>query len=228
MQDLSLNLVKNEFRIDSRLLAPELNHRHRTILESLDKYKSQFESLGLLTVESEARLQGQHGGGDVRYFLLNEDQCYFLLTLMRNNDKIVSAKLKLVKAFRDSRKQLAERDIARLDGKEARKLETSAIKDLIDYAKAHGSGSADKYYVIITKMTNTALGIEAGQRNTMDSRQLQLLKLAETLVEVAIRDGLKAELDYKDIYRLCKDRVSEVIHKLTALKFSQFDMVKHT
>ena len=77
-------------------------------------------------------------------------------------------------------------------------------------------------------MTNTALGIEAGQRNTMDSRQLQLLKLAETLVEVAIRDGLKAELDYKDIYRLCKDRVSEVIHKLTALKFSQFDMVKHT
>ena len=43
MNDISLNLISNEFRIDSRLLAPELNHRHRTILESLDKYKTQFD-----------------------------------------------------------------------------------------------------------------------------------------------------------------------------------------
>lgn len=35
-----------------------------------------------------------------------------------------------------------------------------------------------------------------------------------TLVEIAIRDGLKAELHYKDIYRLCKDRVSDVLGQL--------------
>ena len=40
------------------------------------------------------------------------------------------------------------------------------------------------------------------------------LKLAETMVEIAIRDGLKAELHYKDIYRLCKDRVSDVLGQL--------------
>ena len=214
MNEISLNLIANEYRVDSRLLAPELNHRHRTILESLDKYKSQFESLGLLPIQTESRPQGQHGGSDVRYFLLNEDQCYFLLTLMRNNSHIVKAKLNLVKAFSDARKQLAERDIARLDGKQVRRLETDAIKSLVEYAKASGSSKPDMYYVSITKMTNKALGIESGQRDVMDARQLQLLKLAETIVEIAIRDGIKAEFDYKDIYRLCKDRVSDVLGQL--------------
>lgn len=210
MNDISINLISNEFRIDSRLLAPELNHRHRTILESLDKYKSQFDALGQLTFESEAGYQN----AIVRYALLNEDQCYFLLTLMRNNNHIVKAKLNLVRAFRDARKQLAERDIARLDGKQARRLETDAIKSLVEYAKASGSSKPDMYYVTLTKMTNNALGIESGQRESMNARQLQLLKLAETMVEIAIRDGLKAELHYKDIYRLCKDRVSDVLVKL--------------
>jgi len=210
MNDISLNLVSNEFRIDSRLLAPELNHRHRTILESLDKYKSQFDALGQLTFESEAGYQN----AIVRFALLNEDQCYFLLTLMRNNNHIVKAKLNLVKAFRDARKQLAERDIARLDGKQVRRLETDAIKCLVEYAKASGSSKPDMYYLAITKMTNKALGIESGQRDKMDARQLQLLKLAETLIEIAIRDGLKANLDYKDIYRLCKDRVSDILEQL--------------
>lgn len=163
---------------------------------------------------TEARLEGQHGGGATRYFLLNEDQCYFLLTLMQNNNKAVQSKLKLVKAFRDARKQLAERDIARLDGKQVRRLETDAIKHLIEYAKASGSSKPEMYYSNITKMTNNALGIEAGQRDKMDARQLQLLKLAETIVEIAIRDGLKAELHYKDIYRLCKDRVTDILIQL--------------
>ena len=185
-------------------------HRHRTILESLDEYKSQFDALGQLTFESEAGYQN----AIVRYALLNEDQCYFLLTLMRNNNHIVKAKLNLVKAFRDARKQLAERDIARLDGKQVRRLETDAIKSLVEYAKASGSSKPDMYYLAITKMTNKALGIESGQRDKMDARQLQLLKLAETLIEIAIRDGLKANLDYKDIYRLCKDRVSDILEQL--------------
>lgn len=211
MNDISLNLISNEFRIDSRLLSPELNHRHRTILESIDKYKTQFESLGSLPFQTE---MGTHGGSPVRYFLLNEDQCYFLLTLMRNNNHIIKAKLNLVKAFRDARKQLAERDIARLTGKEVRKLETDAIKHLVEYAKASGSSRPEMYYLAITKMTNKALGIESGQRDNMDARQLQLLKLAETLVEIAIRDGLKAKLDYKDIYILCRDRVGDVLKQL--------------
>ena len=207
MTDFSIALIKSEFRVDSRLLAPELNHRHRTILENIDKYRSQFESLGSLPFETE---MGIRGGTPVRFALLNEDQCYFLLTLMRNNNHIVAAKLKLVKAFRDARAQLALRDMARIEGKAVRRTETDAIKALVEYATAKGSSNAKMYYASITKMTNDLLGIESGMRDKLDHKQLQQIKVAETIVEIAIRDGLKAELAYKDIYKLCKDRVSSI------------------
>ena len=210
MSDFTIALIKSEFRVDSRLLSPELNHRHRTILENIDKYKSQFESLGHLPFETEAG----YNNIPVRFALLNEDQCYFLLTLMRNNDHIVSAKLKLVKAFRDARTQIAKRDIARIEGKQVRFLETDAIRDLVDYAKANGSQSAEMYYMTITKMTNAALGIDSCQRDQLEARKLDELKIAETMVKIAISDGLNAKLDYKDIYKLCKERVKSIAKTL--------------
>jgi len=66
------------------------------------------------------------------------------------------------------------------------------------------------YYANITRMTNNLLGIEEGKRDQLDHKTLQQIKVAETIVEMAIRDGLKAELPYKDIYKLCKERVSSI------------------
>lgn len=40
------------------------------------------------------------------------------------------------------------------------------------------------------------------------------IKITETIIEIAIRDGLKAGLEYKDIYKLCKDRVSIIAQNL--------------
>lgn len=211
MSEIKLDLIKSEFRIDSRLLAPELNHRHRTIFESITKYQSNFEEHGLLTFKTEAVSSiNSRGVKYQKYALLNEDQCYFLLTLMRNNDFVVNKKSKLVKAFRQAKDQVALRDIARIEGKAIRRTETDAIKALVDYATAKGSNNAKTYYASITMMTNKLLGIESGQRDQLDHKKLQQIKVAETIVEIAIRDGLAAGLDYKDIYKLCKDRVSAI------------------
>ena len=212
MTDFKLNLIDSEFRIDSRLLAPELNHRHRTIFESILKYQSKFEEHGLLPFETEAVNNGDARGVKYQKFaLLNEDQCYFLLTLMRNNDFVVDKKSKLVKAFRQAKDQVTLRDMARIEGKTVRRTETDAIKSLVEYATAKGSSNANMYYANITKMTNSLLGVEKGQRDTLDHKSLQQIKIAETIVEMAIRDGLKADLPYKDIYKLCKDRVSSIV-----------------
>ena len=211
LNNFSLELVASEFRVDSRLLAPELDHRHRTIFESILKYQSKFEEHGLLPFETEAVNNGDARGVKYQKFaLLNEDQCYFLLTLMRNNDFVVDKKSKLVKAFRQAKDQVTLRDMARIEGKVVRRTETDAIKSLVEYATAKGSSNANMYYANITKMTNSLLGIEKGQRDTLDHKSLQQIKIAETIVEMAIRDGLKAELPYKDIYKLCKDRVSAI------------------
>ena len=129
---------------------------------------------------------------------------------MRNTEKVLDAKLNLVIAFENARAQLALRDIARIEGKAIRRTETDAIKALVDYATAKGSNNAKTYYASITMMTNKLLGIESGQRDQLDHKKLQQIKVAETIVEIAIRDGLAAGLDYKDIYKLCKDRVSAI------------------
>lgn len=208
MNDISIICSNNELRTDSRNLASLLNHRHRTILENVDKYNCELMELGPLPFETEKGSSLPQGGfaKETRFSLLNEDQCYFILTLMRNNDHVVKAKLNLVKAFRDARTQLAYRDIARIDGKQVRKLETKAISDLVDYAKAKGSKSADMYYTNITKMTNKLLGIESGTRDNLDARTLGDIAVMEKIVSNAVSDGINAGLDYKDIFQLAKNR----------------------
>ena len=212
MKSIEISTLKNELRTDSRLLASFLDHRHRTILQNVDKYTSELLEIGRLPFETEKGKALEHGGfaKATRYALLNEDQCYFLLTLMRNNDKVVKAKLALVKAFSDARAQLASRDLARIEGKKARRLETDSIKQLVEYASASGSKSAEMYYSNITRMTNKILGLKAGERDSLDAEQLKQLTAIETIVDLAIRDGLKASIEYKDIYKLAKSRAESV------------------
>lgn len=210
--EISIQSIGEELRTDSRLLARFLDHRHRTILENIDKYLDKFQELSPVPFQTELGSPLPQGGfgQPVRYALLNESQCYFLLTLMRNNDRVVEAKLQLVMAFENARKQLAQRDTARIEGKKVRASETDAIKALVDYASANGSKSAEKYYMTITKMTNSFLGIDAGGRDALLEGQLKQVAAVETVVDIAIRDGIKAGLPYKEIYRLAKSRVDSM------------------
>jgi hypothetical protein len=130
---------------------------------------------------------------------------------MRNNENVVQGKLKLVQAFREARTELANQQLARTKGKETRKMETSAIKELVDYASNQGSTRPEWYYTVITKMTNEVLGIEPGQRDKLPQQTLDRLNLAETMVMTAIHDGLNAGYNYKDIYQLCKTRVKGLV-----------------
>lgn len=216
MKEIEITQIKNELRTDSRLLASFLDHRHRTILENIDKYAAELLELGRLPFETEKGKALDHGGfaKATRFCLLTEDQCYFLLTLMRNNERVVAAKLALVKSFRDARAALAERDAARIEGNKVRRLETDSIKLLVEYASAKGSKSAERYYTNVTKMTNDLLGIQAGQRDTLSHDQLKKLAAVETIVDLAIRDGVRAEMEYKEVYQLAKVRAGALVEVL--------------
>ena len=65
--------------------------------------------------------------------------------------------------------------------------------------------------MVITKMTNNLLGINAGERDNLPADKLKHITLVETIVDLAIRDGILAEMDYKDIYKLAKERASSVV-----------------
>lgn len=103
---------------------------------------------------------------------------------------------------------------ARLQGKAARKSLTDAVQSFVEYAKAQGSSSAERYYSNITKMEYAALEMtEKGQpvpkdfRNTLDLMDLGFLVAAEQVCKLALEDGMRRRLPYKEIYLLAKERV---------------------
>mgnify|MGYP000069424867 CR=1 FL=1 len=212
MNEISVINLSGELRADSRTFAPKMDIRHRQLMDNIRKYQSKFEELGLLPFETEAvEEDGARGIKYQQYALLNEDQAYFLLTLSRNTDAVVSAKLALVKAFRNARGQIATNEVARMEGKIARLEETGAIRELVQYATDQGSQSAKMYYVNITKMTNKLLGIETGKRDTLPADVLSKIGMVEKMVDITLRDGMKAGLPYKQIYELAKERSQQLI-----------------
>lgn len=95
----------SEPRIDSREIANTLDQKHRTILENIDKYKNHFDQLGsvvFLCAEKVLLPQGWHARL-TRYAMLNEDHCYFLLSLIKNTEQSVIAKLNFIKQFSSAR-----------------------------------------------------------------------------------------------------------------------------
>ncbi len=212
MTEITIIQSGGELRADSRSFVSKMDIRHRQLMDNIRKYQDKFEELGLLPFQTEAvEEEGARGVKYQQYALLNEDQAYFLLTLSRNSEAVVDAKLALVKAFRQARSHIAKAETARIEGKKARSEETAAIAELVQYATDHGSESAKMYYVSITKMTNKMLGLESGKRNSLPPHALDALRLAETMIDVAIRDGLRAGLHYKQIYALAKDKVSLLV-----------------
>ncbi|KRP48711.1 Phage regulatory protein Rha [Pseudomonas libanensis] len=119
MNKIRLTLIKDEPRVDSRLLAEQLQNQHKNSMALIERYSEKFKEFGLLAFETEARPVGQHGGGDVRFALLNEDQAFFLLALSRNTDRVVGLKASLIMAFREARYGHASQTL------EARKKEAS-------------------------------------------------------------------------------------------------------
>ncbi|WP_102047046.1 Rha family transcriptional regulator, partial [Candidatus Competibacter denitrificans] len=96
MSTLSLAVVDGEPRIDSRLVASELGVTHRNTYELVDNYFAEFQEFGILRFET-GEIKGR--GQPEKYYLLNEDQAYFLMTLVRNTEEAVELKKRLVKAF---------------------------------------------------------------------------------------------------------------------------------
>ncbi|MFJ1253826.1 phage antirepressor KilAC domain-containing protein [Cupriavidus sp. CuC1] len=90
-------------RVDSRILAAHMGNEHKHVRELIEKYRSHFERFGVLLFETAKPLPGTAGGRPERFALLNEDQAYFQLTLVRNTPLVVDLKARLVLAFREAR-----------------------------------------------------------------------------------------------------------------------------
>ncbi len=115
-QPLTLTTTTTEARVDTRLLARQLGGKHKAVIESLTKYKADFLKLGKVPFQTEALPSGQRE----KFALLNEDQSFFLLTLSRNNRRVVNLKVLMIKAFGEARRPAPRRArVCRAEGSQS-------------------------------------------------------------------------------------------------------------
>lgn len=181
-----------EPRVDTRVLADHLGLQHQNVFEMVKGYKADFEQLGLLRFQTGKPEKGGKGGRPERSGLLNEDQCYLLLTYSRNSARVRELKVRLVKAFKEAR--------------EARRLTEGeylpAYHQLHDTIHRLAEGSSNERFVHmnVNKAINKAIGIDAGTRNALDVPAKSLVTVAQMVADRAMQ---RAQ-DHHDGYESAK------------------------
>ena len=105
MSSLTISRLDGTPVVDSRLIAEELQIQHKNLLDTLNRYLEQIEgSFGVVAFETEKPLKGTRGGRPEQFAYLTEDQATLLMTFSRNTARVVSCKVKLVKAFSDAKR----------------------------------------------------------------------------------------------------------------------------
>lgn len=211
-----VQIIEGEGRIGSFLIAQGLEREHEMIKKLIDQYKEKFEYFSTLKVE---KLRST-GGRAANEYLLDEDQFLFLGTLLRNSDKVVEFKFRIIKQFKKCRKELESLrshkqeptyQITRDAGKIVRKQTTDVMQKFCDYAVSQGSSSADKYYMAISKMLNDLLFIVEGRhknlRELLTIQQLMTVSSAEQIINKGLSTGMANKKFYKDIFQEVKGKI---------------------
>jgi len=212
MNELIL-LKNNDVFTTSLVIAEGTNVKHKNIKELVSKYENDLKDFGKVRVLN-ATLDTNGGVQKISYYLLNEQQATFLMTLLRNTKIVVEFKKELVKQFYQMRQILLEKQTAlwqntRIEAKANRLKETDKIKALVAYAKENGSKNAEKYYITFSNLANKAVGIDSNQRDTATTNQLNNLILIENIINHVIQEGLQQQVYYKEIYKCCKERIEQ-------------------
>lgn len=194
----------------SEIIAEGTGINHRRVRDAIRKYQAELETFGRVGAYQTA-LDTKGGVQNVPGYILNEQQATFLLTLLKNTPVVVAFKKELVRQFYTMRSLLLERaspiwQDTRSLGKEVRRRETDAIKRLVDYAAAHGSRNAGRYYATLSRLADKTVGVT--ERDKAQVVQLTALLLVENVIAQEIAVGIEDGQPYKAIYRAVKDRLA--------------------
>jgi phage regulator Rha-like protein len=161
---------KNEPQIDSRTIADFLGVKHRSTFALIQDFKTDFEQLGKVRFKTEALPSGQNG----KFAMLNEDQCYLLLTYSRNSKRVRALKVKLVQAFSEARRALETMRVEYMP-------QYHALHDQI-HDLANGESSERFIHLNINRLINKFAGIEPGSRHRETTIPRSRLIFAQAVV----------------------------------------------
>lgn len=99
--------VGEEYRIDSRAVAPGIGVEHKSFIETLRTYQTELEHFGLMPFETAAVKTAESRGTKYQtYVMLNRNQVLFAITLSRNTEQVVMWKMALIDALSQLEQQL--------------------------------------------------------------------------------------------------------------------------
>jgi phage regulator Rha-like protein len=155
--DKIVELSKEEPVVSHKLIAKSTNNEEVSIRNLINKYKEQFEQFGgcphFKNEGDNEVAQKQKDNPNYRpskTYYLNEQQATFLMTLLRNSDKVVNFKMKLVKEFYNMRSKLLEyeanKKILKLDGVKAPLIDMFKDDFKQSFTKVLGQQRTDAVY----------------------------------------------------------------------------------
>lgn len=139
-----VDVQKGEPTTTTLQIALGLGLAHKTVIQLVRTYlpdiqefgRVKFESLNSAFEMANSERESTRGRR-TRYAVLNEQQSYFLMTLMRNSPKVIDFKKALVKAFFEARTLLQTDYFALIQQREALSAKLECEKEI---ASACGKG----------------------------------------------------------------------------------------
>lgn len=189
---MALTLVKNEPRVDSRLLAENLATQHKSTFALIKNYEADLSAFGKVLFQTEPLPSGQRE----RFALLNEDQCFLLLTYSRNTAAVRELKAKLIRAFSEARKAAQLRQSEYLP----------TYHELHDLLHSLAADSCHERFVHsnVNRLINDVVGVQGGKRAQAPLAQQSLLIVAQALATRA----LQGAADHREGFQCIKNALA--------------------
>lgn len=216
MNEIVFQGKENEPFTTSDVIAKFTGVQHHTITRLIQQHQSDFEEFGSLRFQIEVRKR-DIGATTAKKYNLNEQQATLLMTYLRNTEKVRAFKIELVRQFYIMRETLRERQstewmLTRRQGKLIRRAETDTLYKLGEYASMQGSRHMKKeVYRTYTKLVNSLVGIEAGERERASFKTLSVIAFLEDMILHTVEDEMSNGTYYKEIYRKCKENGESIM-----------------
>ncbi|WP_196008167.1 Rha family transcriptional regulator [Clostridium tyrobutyricum] len=129
---INSNNLREEPYTTSKIISEYGGQQHKNVRELIQTYIKKMKKLGKVSTFETHKPKFSKGGRPEKIYKLNEQQVTFLITLMKNTEKVVNFKFELTKQFYAMREELLKRRIERSNGIRERNSLTDAIKGLPD------------------------------------------------------------------------------------------------
>jgi Rha family phage regulatory protein len=188
-------------------VAEHFEKRHDNVLRDIDNLLKTAPELADLNFEV-SEYKDSTGRKLPMYYI--DEIGFTMLAMGFTGEKALRFKLAYIKEFKHmeqmlNEKQSAEWQTARLNGKKARKFETDIIMEkLIPLAISQGSKNYCKLYQNYSKLVNSVLGIEAGNRENLPYPYIRSIEFLENAIENIISIECDKGTDYREIYQVVK------------------------